>query len=71
MDHDGGGACSGPAMQHCSSGNVATPQLLVPPAALSRVVQGPPVPGVLAAQSLSAISHRAPPDLSVLSRLLI
>ncbi|MFC8005059.1 hypothetical protein ACFUMJ_17575 [Streptomyces olivaceus] len=70
LGHDGGGACSGPAMQHCSSGNVATPQLLSPPAALSRAAHGFPVPG-LAAQALSAISHRAPPDLSVLSRLLI
>jgi len=71
MDHDGGGACSGPAMQHCSSGNVGTPRLLVPPTALAHAVQDSPVPGILLGRSPSGISHRAPPDLSVLSRLLI
>ncbi|MEV6791902.1 hypothetical protein AB0M87_07895 [Streptomyces sp. NPDC051320] len=70
-DHDGGGPCSGPSMQHCSSGDVGTPQLLAPPAALHHAVQGSSVPGALAAQRPSGIWHRAPPDLSVLSRLLI
>ncbi|WP_306187385.1 MULTISPECIES: hypothetical protein [unclassified Streptomyces] len=70
MDDDGG-ACSGPAMQHCSSGDVGTPQLLAPPSALPLAVQGSPVEGVLAGHSPPGISHRAPPDLSVLSRLLI
>ncbi|MEV7387934.1 hypothetical protein [Streptomyces sp. NPDC091215] len=71
MDHDGGGACSGPAMQHCSSGDVGTPQLLTPPSAVPHAVQGSPVQGIRAGHGLSGISHRAPPDLSVLSRLLI
>jgi hypothetical protein len=71
MDHDGGGACSGPATQHCSSGDVGTPRLLAPPSALTHTVQGPSVPGVPHGRSRSGVSHRAPPDLSVLSRLLI
>ncbi|MEU8969217.1 DUF6153 family protein [Streptomyces monashensis] len=71
MDHDGGGACSDPAMQHCSSGDVGTPRLLAPPSALAHTVQGPSVPGVPHGRSPSGVSHRAPPDLSVLSRLLI
>lgn len=71
MDHDDGGACPGPAMQHCSSGDVSTPQLLAPPSALPRTVQSSSVRSVLAGHGPSGISHRAPPDLSLLSRLLI
>ncbi|MEV6291434.1 hypothetical protein AB0M41_13670 [Streptomyces sp. NPDC051896] len=58
-------------MQHCSSGDVGTPQLIAPPSALPKAVQGSPARGVLAGHNPSGISHRAPPDLSVLSRLLI
>ena len=63
------GACSGMAMQHCSTANVDTVKL-VPPSepGLGRddTSNGPPsgryVPGTVS---------RAPPDLSVLSRLLL
>ena len=71
IDHDDGGACSGPAMQHCSSGDVGTPQVLAPPSALPHAVQGSFGQGVPTGHGPSGISHRAPPDLSVLSRLLI
>ncbi|MEW2626243.1 hypothetical protein [Streptomyces sp. NPDC048106] len=71
MDHDGGGACSGADMQHCTSGAVGSPQWLVPPAVGPHTVQGAPPRGVLAGHGLPGNPHRAPPDLSVLSRLLI
>ncbi|OIK06137.1 hypothetical protein [Streptomyces monashensis] len=71
MDHDGGGACSGPAMQHCSSGDVGTPRLLAPPSALAHTVHGSATPGFPHGRSPSGVAYRAPPDLSVLSRLLI
>lgn len=75
MDHGCGGGCgggcSGPAMQHCSSGNVSTPQLLTPPSAPAHAVQGSPAQNIRAGHGPSGTSHRAPPDLSVLSRLLI
>jgi hypothetical protein len=68
---DDGGACSGPAMQHCSSGDVGTPQLLVPPSSVPRVGHGDAAYALPAGHGPPTVSHHAPPDLSVLSRLLI
>ncbi|MEU3338780.1 hypothetical protein [Streptomyces sp. NPDC006668] len=66
-----GGACSGPAMQHCSSGDVGAPQLLVPPSSVPRVGHGDAAYALPAGHGPPTASHRAPPDLAVLSRLLI
>ncbi|MFF8991182.1 hypothetical protein ACF09H_14785 [Streptomyces sp. NPDC014983] len=71
MDHDTGGACSGADMQHCTSAAVGSPQWLVPPTVRTPAVPGVPGHGVLAGRGLPGHPHRAPPDLSVLSRLLI
>ncbi|MER6123939.1 hypothetical protein ABT173_15030 [Streptomyces sp. NPDC001795] len=67
---DHSGACSGPAMQHCSAGDVGTTKL-APPPATAHVGRSDASYGVLAGRGLPGASHRAPPDLSVLSRLLI
>lgn len=66
----GDGVCSGMAMQHCSTASVDTVKLVPPagpaidhvPASASRVAPGRDVPGTIS---------RAPPDLSLLSRLLL
>ncbi|TWV32045.1 hypothetical protein FRZ03_33755 [Streptomyces misionensis] len=71
LGHDADGPCSGAGMQHCTSGAVGTPQLLAPPAVAPHAVPGAPARGVLAGLGLPGHPHRAPPDLSVLSRLLI
>ncbi|GLX49280.1 hypothetical protein Shyhy01_22300 [Streptomyces hygroscopicus subsp. hygroscopicus] len=71
MDHDADGACSGADMQHCTSGAVGSPQWLAPPTVRTPAVPGAPGHGVLAGRGLPGNPHRAPPDLSVLSRLLI
>ncbi|QLJ02371.1 hypothetical protein HZZ00_15950 [Streptomyces sp. NEAU-sy36] len=71
LEHDADGACSGPGMQHCTSGAVGSPQLLAPPALAPHAVPSAPARGVLAGLGLPGHPHRAPPDLSVLSRLLI
>ncbi|WKE67847.1 hypothetical protein [Streptomyces sp. WP-1] len=71
MDHDMGGACSGADMQHCTSGAVGSPQWLDPPTVPTHTVRAAPPRGVLAGRGLPGNPHRAPPDLSVLSRLLI
>ncbi|MFE1751906.1 hypothetical protein [Streptomyces anandii] len=68
--HDDDGACSGTAMQHCSAAGVDGLKLAPPhqpcigcaPVLPSRAVVGRDVPGT---------TSRAPPDLSVLSRLLL
>ncbi|MEU2775472.1 hypothetical protein ABZ646_21645 [Streptomyces sp. NPDC007162] len=67
---DEGGACSGPGMQHCSAGDVGTAKLLPQPAAVI-VVRSGAFPSVSAQRDPTGTSYRAPPDLSVLSRLLI
>lgn len=64
------GACSGPAMQHCSAGDVATAKPAPPPAA-AHLGRSDASHGLFAGHGLPGTSHRAPPDLSVLSRLLI
>ncbi|OIJ84671.1 hypothetical protein [Streptomyces colonosanans] len=64
------GPCSGMAMQHCSAAGVDTVKLVPPaglavghtPAAPSRAAAGRDIPGTVS---------RAPPDLSLLSRLLL
>lgn len=61
--------CSGPAGQHCAAGDVSTAKLAPPPAAAH--VTRAQAARVLAGYGLPTPSHRAPPDLSVLSRLLI
>jgi hypothetical protein len=66
---DDSGACPGPAMQHCSSGDVTAAKLTPPPAAAHIGWSDTPY-GVVTGQGLG-MSHRAPPDLSLLSRLLI
>lgn len=63
-------ACSGPAMQHCSSGDPGTAQLAPPPAA-PHIDRADAAYGVPAGHGPPGVSHRAPPDLAVLSRLLI
>ncbi|MEU3518348.1 hypothetical protein ABZ770_24235 [Streptomyces sp. NPDC006654] len=67
---DDGDACSGPGMQHCSAGDVGTAKLLPPPAAVT-IVRSDALGGMPARRDPTGTSHRAPPDLSVLSRLLI
>ncbi|MFF4759197.1 hypothetical protein [Streptomyces sp. NPDC001292] len=69
MDDDSG-ACSGSAMQHCSAGDVATAKP-APPPAVAGVDRSDASHGVFARQGPTGTPHRAPPDLSVLSRLLI
>ncbi|MEU9451496.1 hypothetical protein [Streptomyces sp. NPDC048277] len=65
-----GGACSGPGMQHCSAVNVGTATLLPPPAAVT-AVRPDAFPAMSVQRDPTGTSYRAPPDLSVLSRLLI
>ncbi|MFJ9706053.1 hypothetical protein [Streptomyces sp. NPDC101234] len=67
---DDGGACSGPGMQHCSAGDVGTAKLLPPPAAVT-VVRSDAFPSMSARRDPTGTAYRAPPALSVLSRLLI
>ncbi|MFF7986071.1 hypothetical protein ACFZDK_44385 [Streptomyces sp. NPDC007901] len=69
MDDDGG-ACSGPGMQHCSAGDVGMAKLLPPPAAVT-AFRSDAFRSVSAQRDPTGTSYRAPPDLSVLSRLLI
>ncbi|MEU6200292.1 hypothetical protein [Streptomyces sp. NPDC047061] len=67
---DEGGACSGPGMQHCSAGDTGTAKILPPPAAVT-AVRSDAFPSLLTQSDPTWTSYRAPPDLSVLSRLLI
>ncbi|GAB2625359.1 hypothetical protein GCM10027168_66360 [Streptomyces capparidis] len=68
--HSADGACPGPVMKHCATASVDTVKLPAPPGASAggagdswvRAVAGRHAPGSVG---------RAPPDLSVLSRLLI
>ncbi|KAF5990670.1 hypothetical protein BOG92_000420 [Streptomyces sp. WAC00263] len=64
------GACSGSVMQHCSSGDPGTAQLVPPPAA-PHIDRADTAYGVPAGHDPPGVPHRAPPDLAVLSRLLI
>ncbi|MEW1772018.1 hypothetical protein [Streptomyces sp. NPDC086777] len=67
---DEGGACWGATMQHCSAGDVSTAKLLPPPAA-GTAVRSDAFRSVSAPRDPAGTSYRAPPDLSVLSRLLL
>ncbi|MFF8952175.1 hypothetical protein ACF09I_25720 [Streptomyces sp. NPDC014940] len=67
---EGSGACSGSAVQHCSAGDVSTAKPVSPPAAVA-IIRSDTFSIPSAGTPLSAASDRAPPDLSVLSRLLI
>jgi hypothetical protein len=65
-----GGSCSGLAMQHCSAPGVDTVKL-VPPAQAA-VGHAPVAPSHAAAgRNVLGTVSRAPPDLSLLSRLLL
>ncbi|WP_369033364.1 MULTISPECIES: DUF6153 family protein [Streptomyces] len=65
----GDGACAAPGMQHCAMASIDSVQLAVP----ARAVFDPLVnPGqAVAGRTPGATVGRAPPDLSVLSRLRI
>jgi hypothetical protein len=67
--HEDDGACSGTAMQHCSAASVDSLKLM-PPHQLA--IGCPPAihPGA-AGRDVPGTTGRAPPDLSVLSRLLL
>ncbi|MFJ9011618.1 hypothetical protein [Streptomyces canus] len=67
---DDGGACSGMAMQHCSAGDIGTAKF-APPPAVTHVDRDEATYGVPAGHGPRGEPDRAPPDLSVLSRLLI
>jgi hypothetical protein len=64
------GACSGTGMQHCSAAGVDSVKLVPPhhPA----ISCAPALPtGAAAGRDIPGTTGRAPPDLSVLSRLLL
>ncbi|MFJ8196559.1 hypothetical protein [Streptomyces sp. NPDC096152] len=66
----GDNTCSSAAAGHCSAAGLSTVQLVSPPAD-PRAGPADAVHGVRAAHSPHGVAHRAPPDLSLLSRLLI
>lgn len=67
---NGSGPCSGPVMEHCSAGDIGSvkiaPSPAVPHTDMYAVAAGSPV-----GHGPPGRPYRAPPDLSVLSRLLI
>ncbi|MEW2049301.1 hypothetical protein [Streptomyces sp. NPDC005476] len=68
--HEDDGACSGTAMQHCSAAGVESLKLAPP----HQLAPGPPAavhPGAATGRDVPGSMGRAPPDLSVLSRLLL
>ena len=65
----GAPACAGPAMWHCSAGDVSAAKFAPPPAVST--VDGAEIAYGVHTGVPTGVSHRAPPDLSVLSRLLI
>ncbi|MER5911380.1 DUF6153 family protein [Streptomyces sp. NPDC001982] len=67
---DDSGACSGAGAQHCSSGDVGTATFVVPPTAVL-IDRWDAASSVSVRRGLPGTAHRAPPDLSALSRLLI
>lgn len=69
---DGHGACSGTAGQHCSTASVDTTKL-TPPAQAATVGRTPTATHSLtpAGRNVLKTVDRAPPDLSLLSRLLL
>jgi hypothetical protein len=68
---DGGAsACTGPAMLHCASGDVGTAKFAPPLPVLHGAVDETEY-GMLAGHRPPGETPRAPPDLTLLSRLLI
>ncbi|MFI6935872.1 DUF6153 family protein [Streptomyces sp. NPDC050287] len=69
--HDAGdGSCGMPGMQHCTSANVGSVQLAVP-AQIAFDPLGKPRQTAAGRTPGAAVAVRAPPDLSVLSRLRV
>lgn len=66
----GDSTCASAGTGHCSAASLGTVQL-VPPPADPRAGPADAAHGVGAAHSPHGVAHRAPPDLSLLSRLLI
>lgn len=64
------GACSGTVMQHCSAAGVDSVQLVPPHHPSLRWAPALPS-GAAARRDVPGTTGRAPPDLSVLSRLLL
>ncbi|MFE3495094.1 hypothetical protein [Streptomyces sp. NPDC059175] len=68
--HDDDGACSGAAMQHCAAAGVDSLKP-TPPCRLSTGCVPALPTGAAGGQAAPGTTGRAPPDLSVLSRLLL
>ncbi|MFI7413494.1 hypothetical protein ACIBU0_32955 [Streptomyces sp. NPDC049627] len=68
--HDDDGACSATLMQHCSAAGVDSVQL--PPPHQPSIGSATALPpGAAVGRDVPGTAGRAPPDLSVLSRLLL
>jgi hypothetical protein len=67
---DAGGTCSGTAMQHCSAAGVDTMKLAPPHRPFTGCAPGIRA-GHAVGRDVPGAADRAPPDLSVLSRLLL
>ncbi|AZQ39091.1 hypothetical protein EJ357_41350 [Streptomyces cyaneochromogenes] len=68
--HDDDGACSGTVMQHCSAAGVDSVKLTPPHQPSTGSASALP-PGAAVGRDVPGTAGRAPPDLSVLSRLLL
>ncbi|MFJ9870244.1 hypothetical protein [Streptomyces sp. NPDC101165] len=68
--HDDAGACSGTVMQHCAVAGVDGTKLVPPHHASTGCAPAAPA-GTAAGRDVPGTTGRAPPDLSVLSRLLL
>jgi hypothetical protein len=68
--HDDDGACSGTAMQHCSAAGVDGLKFAPPHQPSTGCAPALPT-GAVAGRDVPGTTGRAPPDLSVLSRLLL
>ncbi|MEU0171419.1 hypothetical protein ABZ214_39235 [Streptomyces iakyrus] len=66
---DAAAACAGPAMWHCSAGDLGTAKLAPPPAGSAADTEA--TAHSVPTGASTGVPHRAPPDLSFLSRLLI
>ncbi|MFE0250147.1 hypothetical protein [Streptomyces sp. NPDC059010] len=68
--HEGDGACPGSLMQHCSAAGVDSMKLPPPHQPSTGSASALP-PGAAVGRDVPGTAGRAPPDLSVLSRLLL